>query len=74
MDWSKILPSAKSQEAPRPHTDDRVPLLRPFWYRLLSVTFMIVLVVGVLAVIGGIAWKKQQEKNRKRFFWRSQDR
>lgn len=62
------MPSAKTQEKPRPHVDDPKSYISPFWYRLFSISFMILLVVGVVAVIGGMAWKKQQAKNKKRFF------
>lgn len=53
---------------PIAHSDDIQPFFKPFWYRFFSVTMLLVLVVGVLAVVGGVAWKKKQERNRKRFF------
>ena len=68
LDWSTVMPHANNKAPPRPHIEDTRPLLQPFWYRLFSMTMLIVLVVGIIAVIGGVAWKKQQEKNRKRFF------
>ena len=50
------------------HVDAAPPLIRPFWYRLFSFGMIAVLVVGIVAAVGGVAWKQKQERNKKRFF------
>ena len=60
-----LLPSVLNHVA---HVDSQPPLIRPFWYKLFSVGMIMVLVVAIVAVVGSVAWKKQQERNKKRFF------
>ena len=50
------------------HVEDSKPLLRPFWYRFFSITMFGVLIVVVVGVVGGVAWKRRNERHRKRFF------
>ena len=50
------------------HVDDTPPLLRPFWYRLFSIVMVMVLVVVVLGLVGGVAYKHHIDRRQKRFF------
>jgi mannose-binding lectin 2 len=68
VDWSTVMPHAANQEPPRAHVADVPNMITPFWYRFFSFSFLLVLVVAIIALIGGFAWKKKQERNRKRFF------
>jgi hypothetical protein len=50
------------------HIDDSQPVFSPGMYRVFSYALLILLVVGIVAVVGGLAFIKSQEKSRKRFF------
>ncbi|XP_064382377.1 vesicular integral-membrane protein VIP36-like [Halichondria panicea] len=68
-DWSTIKPKAKNAESPRDHVKDVQGWLSPKAYQIISIVLIIVLVLGVItAVVGGFAFVKHQEKNKKRFF------
>jgi len=68
LDWSTVMPFAKSMEPPRAHVEDNKPWIGANTYRAISIGMIILLVVGVLAVIGGVAFLKNQQKSRKHFF------
>lgn len=68
IDWSKILPKAANAEAPRAHIEDAEAVISPRTYKVMSYGLVILLVVGLVVVVGGIAFIKNQEKTRKRFF------
>ena len=50
------------------HIEDIRPWFGPGTYHAISIGLIILLVVGILAVVGGVAFIKSQEKSRKRFF------
>ncbi len=51
------------------HVKDVQGWLSPKAYQIISIVLIIVLVLGVItAVVGGFAFVKHQEKNKKRFF------
>ncbi len=53
---------------PPAHVDAAPPLFGPNTYQAISIGLLILLVVGVLAVVGGMAFVKNQKKSKKRFF------
>jgi mannose-binding lectin 2 len=68
FDWSTVIPQAKDVEAPRPHVDDVPPWFGPNAYRAISVGLLILLAVGILAIVGGVAFVQAQSKRKKHFF------
>lgn len=50
------------------HVEDVQGWLSPKVYQVLSIAFIVVLVLGLIAVLGGFAFVKHQEKSKKRFF------
>ena len=50
------------------HVDDVKPLFGPVTYQAISIGLIILLIIGIIVVVGGVAIVKSKDKNRKRFF------
>lgn len=50
------------------HVDDMKPALSSKTYKAVSYVLILLLVVGLVVIVGGIAFVKNQERSRKRFF------
>ena len=50
------------------HIEDIKPWFGPNTYQAISIGMIILLVVGIIAVVGGMAFLKNQTKSRKHFF------
>ena len=50
------------------HIEDIKPWFGPNTYHAISIGMIILLVVGIVAVVGGMAFLKNQTKSRKHFF------
>lgn len=50
------------------HVEDQEPVFSSRAYKVISYGLVILLVVGLVVVIGGIAFIKNQERSQKRFF------
>ena len=61
------LPSPSSPSIPA-HVEDAVPWFGPNTYKALSIGMVILLIVGILAVVGGVAFLETQKKSKKHFF------
>ncbi|CAI8033158.1 Vesicular integral-membrane protein VIP36 [Geodia barretti] len=68
LDWSTVVPHAKDAEAPRPHVDTIPPWFGPNMYRAISAGMLLLLVIGVVAVVGGVWFVRAQSKRKKHFF------
>lgn len=53
---------------PIAHVDASPPLFGPNTYQAISIGLIILLVVGIVAVVGGMAVLQNQKKAKKRFF------
>lgn len=53
---------------PAAHIEDEQPVFSQQTYRVFSYGLVILLVVGLVVVVGGLAFIKNQEKSRKRYF------
>lgn len=68
LDWSTAVPHAKDVEPPRPHVEDIPPWFGPNAYQAISVGMLILLALGILAIVGGVAFVRTQGKRKKHFF------
>ena len=50
------------------HVDDVQPWISPAAYKAISIGLVVLLILGIVVVVGGMAILKNQEKSRKRFF------
>lgn len=50
------------------HVDDIPPWFGPNAYRVISIGMLILLAVGILAIVGGVAFLQAQSKRKKHFF------
>ena len=50
------------------HVEDIRPWFGPATYKAVSIGMIIVLLIGVMVFIGGLAFVKNQKKSQKRFF------
>lgn len=50
------------------HVDDIPPWFGPNTYRAISIGMLILLAVGILAIVGGVAFLQAKNKRKKHFF------
>ena len=50
------------------HVDDIPPWFGPNAYRAISIGMLILLAVGIVAIVGGVAFLQAQNKRKKHFF------
>ena len=50
------------------HVDDVPPWFGPNAYRAISVGLLILLAIGIVAIVGGVAFLQAQTKRKKHFF------
>lgn len=62
MDWSTVVPQAANQEQPRPRVEDSLPVISSGTYNFIGILLVGALIVGVVAVVIGFIYMKDNRK------------